>query len=118
MPNLEVYLKDTSVGALVELLVSELNTDAVKIYSDEIVEIFSFGDIRVTITLGVEDSYSSLYMVGSRIWKSDLELAHFISKSLNTTVRCDPGNNYPKVNPHSDIFVEVYEDKESLVNWI
>ena len=39
------------------------------------------------------------------------------ARELGCTVRCDPGQHFPEVSPHSPVFLEIVGDRETLVTW-
>lgn len=74
-------------------------------------------DSRVLIISPAEDDFLSVYMRGDGHWSCDLELARYLSSELKKVVRCDPGSSFPDVSPYSNVFVEISEHEEILVEW-
>ena len=115
--NIEVYIKGNDPAPLLAFL--EQNIGSLT-FGSEIVtghHQYNCGEIKVFINENIAGDYISVYLVGTNNWSSDIELARDIAKQLHLVVRCDPGDAYPDVSPHSSTFVEIRREGEHLVAW-
>lgn len=115
--DLEIYIEGRETEQVISFLNKEIGTLSYDSEIDKGHVLYTYGDAKVLINTGIQDSYMSVYLKGIEKWKSDVEFARCIVDSLGVTVRCDPGNEYPNVSPYSDLFVEITQQGESLVEW-
>lgn len=71
------------------------------------------------VTAGIEDGpFVSLWFNTPHTpWQTDVDCGRDAARELGCTVRCDPGQHFPGVSPHSPVFLEVVGDRETLVTW-
>jgi len=50
-------------------------------------------------------------------WAHDVECAREIHLKTGCTVRCDPCGVYTQVDPYSDVFLQISDMKEELIDW-
>ena len=108
--DIEIYIEGSETEQVISFLNKEIGTLS---YDSEIYEghvLYTYGDANVLINTGIQDGYISVYLKGIAKWKSDVD-------SLGVKVRCDPGSEYPNVSSYSDLFVEITQQGESLIEW-
>lgn len=90
-----------------------------EVYGPEEPYTYSNGEAYVSILGGGEYvAYLSVDVYKSRLWPSDLAFGRFLAQALGCRVRCDPGDDFPGVNRHPYVFLEISGDSEQLVLWL
>lgn len=72
------------------------------------------GAIVVQPLAGGAGSTSVWFNAPDLPWPSDVALARLASRALGCAVVCDPGSEYPEVDPFSPVFLEVSPGGERL----
>jgi hypothetical protein len=116
--NIEVYIAGDDTAPLLAFLENRVGTLSFESTIVDGYDQYSCGNIKVFIHKEIDGTYISVYIIGAVNWSSDIDLARDIAKNLDVIVRCDPGEAYPNVSPHSSIFVEVSREGEHLVAWV
>ena len=92
-------------------VVGLLNEDT-RIGNDVFIYSCSFG--KVIVTSNDEDSFVEVSFHTPGIWKTGAECARQAARELRCKVHCDPGADYPEVNPHSDVMLEIDATTEPI----
>lgn len=71
----------------------------------------------VFITPDEAGQFTSLYFPSKYTpWSTHAECARQAARELGGTVVCDPGEEFPEVDPFSPVFLEVQGDTERLIS--
>jgi len=62
---------------------------------------------KVIVTANNEDSFVEVSFGTPGIWKTGAECARQAARELRCKVHCDPGADYPEVDPLSDVMLEI-----------
>ncbi len=114
--DIETYVSGVDADDIVIALSTELNPLVV----DEIDRnrtLCVCGDVTVEINSRIKDGFISVWIRGAAPWKSNVDLARFLSRRLGCCARCDPGSEYPHANPNSDAFLEISSGRETIIEW-
>lgn len=114
--DIEAYVQTTDLAAIVSVLSSPVGELAPDPADPPDFKSYSNGAV-ILIVQPSEDGFLSVWLRGCNIWPSCAHLARYLSKQLACQARCDPGDEYPQVSPHSNIFLQVENGNESLVAW-
>ncbi|MCP5158614.1 MAG: hypothetical protein H6975_04230 [Gammaproteobacteria bacterium] len=115
--DIEIYIEGNETDKIVSFLNKEIGTLSFDSEIDKGHILYTYSDAKILINSGIQYGYISVYLKGLENWKSDIEFARCIVSALEVTVRCDPGSEYPTVSPYSNIFVEISQQGENLVEW-
>lgn len=114
--EIEAYVNTSDERAIVSLLsstIGELQTDSPPTDS---LRLYSHKGISVVLTPS-EDDFFSVWIRGSTYWSSSPALGRYLACNLRCIVRCDPEDEFPDLSPHSNVFLQIKDDTESLVTW-
>ncbi len=106
-------------GSEIDDVLEEISSVLGKLVFVERIEEYQFYDIG-SYRLTVEPSasgFTSFMIARCEIWQNDVELARFLGKTIRRRIRCDPGVTFPEVNPYSDVFLQIEDGQEELINW-
>lgn len=112
--DVEAYVKTSDINAIVSLLSSAIGELKCEFADDAELRIYGHAGIRVIIQPS-EYQFNSIWVRGSDRWSSSPMLARFLATNLGCVVRCDPGHEFPEIDPYSDIFLQVDGDTEYFV---
>lgn len=115
--DIEAYVLGVDPDALIQALNSQLGALYFDCDVDAKQKLYVSGDLKLLINSGIQDDFVSVWIRGNARWKTNVELARFLSERLGCLARCDPGSEYPNVSPHSDTFLEISNGKETLIEW-
>src|SRR5262245_25283930 len=70
------------------------------------------------ITTPIEDSdfISIWFSTPHSPWATDVDCARQAAREIRCVVRCDPGVAYD-VDPYSDVFLQIADSSETLIDW-
>jgi hypothetical protein len=120
LPNLEIFV----AGCLLEhienwlaAVVGPLLESAEPIGTGMLLT-SAVGPIILTPDIG-KDSFTSIYFTTPDLpWPTDVDCARQAARELGVTVRCDPGEHFPEVDPLSDLFLEISSaGEERIILW-
>ena len=119
--DIEIYIKNCPDEALFAWLESIAGN--IKIASDEGDEPTfydcAFGRFVITKNTLEDESFTSItFCSPERPWATDVECGRDAANALGYLVRCDPGEHYPEVDPHSETLLEIDGKTEKLVDII
>lgn len=69
---------------------------------------------KVIVTSNDEDSFVEVTFFTPGIWKTGAECARQAARELRCKAHCDPGADYPEVDPYSDVMLEIDATKEPI----
>ena len=69
---------------------------------------------KVIVTSNDEDSFVEASFLTSGLWKTSAECARQAARELRCKVHCDPGADYPEVDPYSDVMLEIDATTEPI----
>jgi len=112
--DIEIYVKGCPNDVLVawiEKIFGKLkrvpDTSYMIIYDSEV--------CRIIITPSDYSFTSVNFCSAETPWATHVDCGRQAVRDLNCIVHCDPGQNFPEVDPLSDIFLEISADGERLV---
>lgn len=114
--EIEVYVRTDDVDSIVALLSASVGDLEPVLSSEPDVHIYKGSETSIVIQPS-EDGFLSVWVRGHSPWSSSPALARHLAQGLLCTTRCDPGQEFPEVSPHSDTFLEIEGGRESLVSW-
>lgn len=77
---------------------------------------YSNGHSYVSIGGGDEHrAHLAVEVFKSRLWSSDLAFARYLAQALGCRVRCEPGDDFPGVNGHPYVCLEISGASEQLM---
>jgi hypothetical protein len=115
--NVEAYVNTRDTAAILNVLSTRIGRLSFHSRIDDDWERYAHDAVTVDIKKGMQHGFTSVQTVGSHEWRNDVDLARFLSAKLMCTALCDPGSEFPEVDPYSDIFLEVSNDVERLIEW-
>ncbi|WP_237065866.1 hypothetical protein [Microbulbifer guangxiensis] len=116
MPDVEIYINNIDEKSLLGWISSVLE-EVVEVQRDDEMVILSGVFDKSIVPVIIQKNVENLDLTGvwfnSEItpWSSDLECAREAFYSLNKTVLCDPGEEYPSPTQ----FLEISENGEKLI---
>jgi hypothetical protein len=117
-PEIEVYICQYSQKDLIfwmKSLVGHLEKDEISgvstTYQSDV------GPIIITPKVEGGPFTSIWFNTPNSPWETDVDCARQISKELACVVRCCPGKRFPEVPQESNIFLEISNGEERLVEW-
>lgn len=116
-PKTNIDVEAYVFGPSLEVVVEAIGTAIGALGTPEVLEDIHFFKSKECI-LVVQSSYGgsfSYFLRNCDRWGTDVEFARFIAKEVGGRILCDPGSSFPEVSPYSDTFLEIEDDKESLV---
>ena len=113
--DLEAYVTGVDFETVIQALRVELGTLTLDCVIDTNQRIFASDSMKIIITTGVQDGFTSVWIRETAPWKSNVELARFLARQLNCRARCDPGDMHSHVNPRA--FLEIVDGQESIIEW-
>jgi hypothetical protein len=116
-PDIEVYLAGVEPVDIIRLLNEAAGPFVADGTNVDGPQVFARDNITLVIAPDIKDGFVSVWLRGPLRWRSDVEFARFLAAALKCRARCEPGAAYPDVDPHSDVFVEIADGVETLVNW-
>jgi hypothetical protein len=114
--DVEVYVKTGDSSAVVSLLSRSIGPLAPNSPPKSELQIYEFESVSVILQPS-EDGFASVWVRGSGAWPSCPALGRHLARELRCIVRCDPEREFPEVDSHSNVFLEIDGDKEHLVPW-
>jgi hypothetical protein len=114
--DVEAYARIESASAVVSLLSRSIGPLTSSDSLTQWPQIYRHEGVSVVLQPS-EDKFLSVWVRGSEVWASCAALGRHLAKELHCVVRCDPENEFPKVSPHSSVFLEIDGSKETLVSW-
>ncbi|MDO3722694.1 hypothetical protein QVZ43_13290 [Marinobacter sp. chi1] len=123
MKDLEIYVRDLEVGAVSQWLegqLDQLELDDSQV--DSVIKgtaLFQGAGLRITLYPGAFGKrFTSLVMEGEALpWSSDLDCARSAWRSLDTEVRCSPGDWMEGDPVEDEKWWRLDHRGEHLVNW-
>ena len=116
-PDLEAYLADVEPADIIRLLNEAAGPFVADGANDGELQVFSCGTSKLVITLNMQGGFISVWLRGKPRWRSDADFARFLAAALKCRALCDPGADYPQVDPHSDVFLDIKDGGERLIVW-
>ena len=114
--DIEIYVRDCAVEELegwIESSFSPLGRP--DRFGDTLVYPSSLGPVTLT---NVGGPFVGIWFATPRSpWATDVDCARQAATELKRVVRCDPGRHSPEVDPQSDVFLEIDDGVERLVEW-
>ena len=77
----------------------------------------SQGSVAITSTKASIPCISVWFISQNTRWDRGIDCARQAASDTGLVVRCDPGNEYPEVHPLSDVFLEIRDGRETLIEW-
>ncbi|MEN3113132.1 hypothetical protein ACFONG_16200 [Uliginosibacterium paludis] len=114
--DIEVYAKIDSGNAVILLLSQSLGPLQQSCAHEDVGLTFHSGSITVILQPS-EDGFLSIWVRNSSVWSSCPALGRHLAKELGCIVRCDPGHEFPEINPRSSVFLEIEAGNERLLHW-
>ncbi len=93
--GIEAYVKSDDAKSVLKVLSAELGEFALDCEIDSGQCLYLSGDVKLLVNENIQDGYLSVWLRGTNHWKTDVQLARFLSRNLKLPVRCDPGADYP-----------------------
>lgn len=115
--DLEVYLAGVAPVDIVRLLNEAGGPFVASGTNDDGLHVYICGNSKLIITSNTQDGFVSVWLRGEPRCRSDVDFARFFAASLKCRVRCDPGADFPHVDPRSDVFLDIDGQNETLVVW-
>jgi hypothetical protein len=115
--DLEIFVKAEDPAPILAFLCEKLGPLSVNLKISESHVIYTCGNVKIVINGEIQDNFIAVWLPATKIWPSDYAFGCEIANALGLVVRCDPGCTYPSVSPFSDIFVELDNGQEKLVEW-
>ncbi len=115
--DIEVYIKDGEIQPILQILVDHFGVFSFDSKLGDGISLYVTENIKLIFTEKVEDDFLSVLLKNADDWKSSAEFARFLSGRIVNLIRCDPGIDFPNVNPYSEVFLEVDNGKETLIDW-
>jgi hypothetical protein len=115
--TIDVFVRHGKIDAIVQLLAQNIGLFTHESSWEDGCHKYSCGSVGIIFTEKVDDIYLGVWLHGAEQWDSHIAFAHFLSNALHCAVRCEPGVGYADISPYSDVFVEVDNGQERLVNW-
>jgi hypothetical protein len=116
-PDLEAYLAGVAPADIIRLLTDAVGPFVADGTNDGELQVFSCGNSKLVITPDMQDGFTSVWLRGEPRWRSDVDFARFLAAALKCQARCDPGADYPQVDPRSDVFLDIKDGGETLIIW-
>jgi hypothetical protein len=114
--DVEAYVRIESANAVVSLLSRSVGHLRSSDSPTSWPRIYQHKGVSVVLQPS-EDDFLSVWVRGSEVWSSCAALGRHLAKELRCVVRCDPETEFPKISPHSNVFLEIEGNKETLVPW-
>jgi hypothetical protein len=114
--GVEAFVKAGDIGGVVSALSMTIGALVADGSSDPSLRIYRFQDTSAVLTES-EDGFLSVWVLGANGWLTSAALGRYLATALNCIIRCDPGPEFPEVSPHSSIFLQIENGRESLVTW-
>ena len=115
--DIEIYVKNGNSESVLKILTAELGPFRFDCEIGKGHNLYLSGNVKLLLNEEIQGGYLGVWLRGPNHWKTDVELARFLSKHLRLPVRCDPGSEYPEVSPYSYVFLEISNETETLVEW-
>ncbi|HEX5212015.1 MAG TPA: hypothetical protein VFW22_09805 [Pseudolabrys sp.] len=116
-PDVEAYLTGIEPVDIIRLLNDTVGPFVADGATDDGLRVFTGGTSKLVITPNIQDGFVSVWLRGEPRWRSDVDFARFLAVALQCRARCDPGADYPQVDPRSDVFVDIKDGSETLIVW-
>ena len=116
-PDLEAYLAGVEPTDIIRLLNEAAGPFVADGTNDDGLQVFACGNSKLVITPNMQDGFISVWLRGTPRWRSDVDFARFLAASLKCCARCDPGADFPQVDPRSDVFLDIEGQSEALIVW-
>ena len=114
--NIEIYIRDCPMDRLLAWLESvvgplrpTVDTDGIVVYATAV------GPVIITPAVADGTFVGVCFNSPNTPWDTDVDCARQASRELQCVVRCDPGEHFPDVDPLSDVFLEIADGAEKLV---
>ena len=116
--NVEIFIRDCSVNravvwvqSIVGPLVGPVDCGvAIAYHSNE-------GSVIFTPEMNGGPLLSVWFNTPARPWATDVDCARAAAHDLNCVVLCDPGKAFPEIHPLADVFLEISNGFERLLEW-
>lgn len=115
--SIEVYIDDCDGTTLLEVLqasLGEYRREPRSSQEEPSFEFYRFADAQLTLHLA-DSGLSSVWLRGDLPWSSHAALARHLFAHLHKRIVCDPADDYPDVDPLSDLFVQIDDEGERIV---
>ena len=114
--EVEVFVKADDIDAVVSTLSMIIGALVIDSSSEAGLRIYRFQDTSAVLAES-KGGFLSVWVRGASGWPTSPALGRYLATVLNCIVRCDPGPELPEVSPHSSIFLQIENGRESLVTW-
>jgi len=116
-PDLEAYLAGVEPVDIIRLLNEEAGPFIADGTNDAGQQVLARDNLRIVITPDMQDGFVSVWLRGPSRWRSNVEFGRFLAGALKCRARCDPGADFPQVDPRSDVFLNIDGQSETLIVW-
>lgn len=116
MADVEIYIENPDIDTLIGWVENFLENPLTTQQDDDIITVvgnYQKAIIPVIIQLNIEDGpFVGVWFNSEEApWKSDADCAREAFKFFDTTIQCDPGDEYPDDNQ----FLEISESGEAII---
>ncbi len=113
MADVAAYVLGVEESRAVALLSSKLGALICEDGNPDVFRIYAAG--AVTVVVIPNEGVLEIWVHHSQAWPSSPAFARFLAAGLGCTVRCDPGSEASKIDPHSDALLEIDREGERIV---
>jgi hypothetical protein len=106
-PDLEVYLAGVAPVDIIRLLNEASGPFVLRVYT--------CGNSKPVITSNMQDGFVSVWLRGESRLAVRRRFCPVHRRTLKCRVRCDPGADFPHVDPRSDVFLDIDGQSETLI---
>jgi len=116
--DIEVFIRDRSVDEIRDWLATTCGPMS-DFEEAGAALICRSGNLGFVITPRIEDGpFTSIWFSAKGTpWQTQVECARQAAQQMGVPVRCTPGPTFAKVQPCSDVVLEISEGQERLIAW-
>jgi hypothetical protein len=116
-PDLEVYLAGVAPVDIIRLLNEASGPFVAGGTNDDGLHVYTCGNSKPVITSNMQDGFVSVWLRGEPRLAVRRRFCPVHRRTLKCRVRCDPGADFPHVDPRSDVLLDIDGQSETPIVW-